>query len=215
MKGSLGPKEKVSIEITILVGNTTVPLVAHGRPLDEILVLEIRNGRHIFVSLRGEFKRTCFGLPLDYLASLGGKGVRNVDPGARRMSGGGMPEELWRMTEFIRTYGRNCATIFLERGDEQLCREIRECLDTAKKFDEKLIAEAEIAVLSMAETLLRYLEALPSSIIPDAIYDKAIEIGESRGSGMEVHVFMSELTVVNGYLAGTRSECANIFDFIY
>ena len=80
MKGSLGPKEKISIDITILVGNNTIPLVAKGRKLDEILVLEIRNGRHIFLSLQGHFQRTCFGLPIEYLASFGGKGVRNIDP---------------------------------------------------------------------------------------------------------------------------------------
>lgn len=206
MKGSLGPKEKISIDITILVGNNTIPLVATGRKLDEILVLEIRNGRHIFLSLQGHFQRTCFGLPIEYLASFGGKGVRNIDPSARQHSGGGMPDELWRMTNFIRNHGQSCGSIFLERGDEMLCRGIRESLDTANEFDERLIGKGEIGVLSMAETLLRFLEALPNSIIPANVYDKVIRIGENRGSTVEVHpINVLGLIIGDGRLA--RSTC--------
>jgi inositol polyphosphate 5-phosphatase INPP5B/F len=206
MKGSLGPKEKVSIDITILVGNSTIPLVAKGRKLDEILVLEIRNGRHIFLSLQGHFQRTCFGLPIGYLASFGGKGIRNIDSDARRHSGGGMPDELWRMTNFIRNHGQSCGSIFLERGDETLCRGIRESLDTAREFDRRLITEGEIGVLSMAETLLRFLEALPNSIIPENVYDKVIRIGENRGSTVEVHsTNVTRLIIGDGCLA--RSTC--------
>ena len=188
MKGSLGPEEQISIDITILVDNKIISFVAGGRPLDEILILEIRNGRHIFVSLQGDFQRTCFGLPLEYLVSFGGKGVRNFDPAARRYSGGGMPDEIWRMTEFILAHGRECESIFLERGDKILCQGIREALDTASEFDSRLIAEGEIGVLSMAETLLRYLDALPISIIPADVYDQAMKIGEQKRSTMEVRI---------------------------
>ena len=206
MKGSLGPKEKISIDITILVGNNTIPFIAMGRTLDEILVLEIRNGRHIFLSLQGSFQRTCFGLPIEYLATFGGEGIRNLDPSARRYSGGGMPDELWRMTDFITKHGQGCGSIFLERGDEMLCRDIRESLDTAREFDQRLITEGEIGVLSMAETLLRFLEALPNSIIPENIYDKVIRIGENRGSIMEVHqINVIGLIVDDGCF--TRSTC--------
>jgi phosphatidylinositol-bisphosphatase len=182
------PHEKITIDITILVGNKTVPAVAMGRILDEILILEIRNGRHIFLSLQGEFQRTCFGMPLEYLVSFGGKGVRNVDlQEGRRYNGGGMPDELWRMTDFILNFGNDCGSILLERGDEVICQEIRECLDTARDFD---ISRGEIGVLSMAETLLRFLEALPTSIIPANLSEKIIRIGESRGSTTEVSLIV-------------------------
>ena len=186
MKGSLGPKEQISIDITILIGNHTIPLVAAGGPLDEILVIEIRNGRHIFLSLQGDFQRTCFGMPIEVLASLGGKGVQNVDASARKLSGGGLPDEMWRMTDFIMSYGPGCGSLFLERGDEQLCRGIRECLDSAKEFDLKLISEGEIGVMSMAETLLRFLDALPTSIVPEDVYPRALKVIDSKGSTMAV-----------------------------
>jgi inositol polyphosphate 5-phosphatase INPP5B/F len=186
LNGSLGPKERISIDFTILLGNTTIRQLAYGKPLDEILVLEIRNGRHIFISLQGEFQRTCFGLPLEILVSFGGKGVRNVNTIPKKETGGGMPDELWRMTDFIMTYGQDCSSIFLERGDEALCKGIRESLDTATEFDQRLVSEGEIGVLSMAETLLRYLDALPTAIVPQEVYHKAIRMGESKGSIMEV-----------------------------
>ena len=188
MKGSLGPKEQISIDITILIGNHTISLVAAGPPLDEILIIEIRNGRHIFLSLQGTFQRTCFGMPIEVLASLGGKGVRNVDPSARKLSGGGLPDEIWRMTDFIMSYGQGCGSSFLERGDDGLCRGIRESLDTAEEFDLKLISEGEIGVMSMAETLLRFLDALPKSIIPEDVYPKAMRMVDSNRPTMEVCV---------------------------
>lgn len=188
MKGSLGPKEQISIDITILVGNHTISLVAAGPPLDEILIIEIRNGRHIFLSLQGTFQRTCFGMPIEVLASLGGKGVRNVDPSGRKLSGGGLPDEIWRMTDFIMSYGQGCPSSFLERGDDGLCHGIRESLDTAEEFDLKLTSEGEVGVMSMAETLLRFLDALPRSIIPEDVYPKAMRMVDSNRSTMEVCV---------------------------
>jgi len=182
-KGSLGPTEELSVEFTILVSNKTIQSVCTGRPLDEIVVLEIRNGRHIFLSLQGSFQRTCFGMPLDYLASFGGQGVRNVDFDARRRNGGGMPDELWRMTDFIATNGPDVGTVFLERGDAEVCRRIRECLDTAAPFDK---IEGEVGVLSMAETLVRFLDALPSGVIPFESYEKILRIGEAKISMVEV-----------------------------
>jgi inositol polyphosphate 5-phosphatase INPP5B/F len=215
--GSLIPTEKISIDITILVGNKTIPQVAKGRPLDEILILEIRNGRHIFISLQGEFQRTCFGMPIEFLASLGGKGVRNVnlDDGEQRYSGGGMPDELWRMTDFIMNFGKDCGSLFLERGDEIICKVIRECLDTSKEFDAKLISEGEIGVLSMAETLLRFLEALPTSIIPMSLYEKVIRIGENRGSSAEVFSGVARLMIGDGYFTRNTCQCVDIFDVIH
>jgi phosphatidylinositol-bisphosphatase len=186
MKGSLGPSEHISIDFTILLDKATIPALAGGGFLDEIRILEIRNGRHIFLSLQGEFQRTCFGVSLQKLAALGGKGIRNVDPGAAPETGGGMPDELWRMTDFIMNYGWECGNLFLERGDEGLCREIRECLDTAQPFGQHIISEGDIGVLSMGETLLRFLESLPDSVIPSGVYDKVIRLGESKAAAIQV-----------------------------
>jgi hypothetical protein len=111
-----------------------------------------------------------------------------VDPLTRRDStGGGMPDELWRMTDFLMRYGRTCGSLFLERGDERMCRGIRECLDTAREFEGILVEEQELGVLSMAETLLRFLDALPDSVIPAQLADKALRLGESNGSVMQVY----------------------------
>jgi phosphatidylinositol-bisphosphatase len=197
-KGSLGPAEKITIDVTILIDDKTIPAVCTGRPLDEILVLEIRNGRHIFLSLQGTFQPTCFGMPLEYLASFGGQSVR--DTAARRRSGGGMPEELWRMTEFILVHGQAVGTVFLERGDETVCRRVRECLDTARAFDG---VDGETGVLSMGETLMRFLEALPGGIVPADAYEKVVRMGEGKVSMMEVRLWwVWGLTVGYGCYSG-------------
>jgi hypothetical protein len=206
VRGSLGPTEQISIDVTILVGNLTIPYVAPGKPLEEILVLEIRNGKHIFLSLQGQYVRTCFGLTLELLASFGGKGVRNVDPQSRREGGGGMPDELWRMTDFIINHGRSCGGIFLERGEEEICKEIRACLDTAREFHGRITSEKEMGALSMAETLLRYLDALPESVIPAEFYEKALRIGESKTPAIQVVASnISALIIVDRHF--TRGSC--------
>ena len=93
------------------------------------------------------------------------------------------------------SYGPGCGSLFLERGDEVLCRGIRECLDTAKEFDLKLISEGEMGVMSMAETLLRFLDALPTSVIPEDVYPKAVKIIDSKGSTMAVRFLTSNTEI--------------------
>jgi len=131
-----------------------------------------------------------------------------VDPLTRRDStGGGMPDELWRMTDFLMRYGRTCGSLFLERGDERMCRGVRECLDTAREFEAVLVEEQEMGVLSMAETLLRFLDALPDSVIPAQLSEKALRLGESNGSVMQVISFilqfyfrLSHLTTIESWI---------------
>lgn len=148
-------------------------------------------------------------MPLEYLSSFGDKGVRNInldnEGQERTYSGGGIPDELWRMTDFIVNHGKDCpGSLFLERGDEMICKGIRECLDTAREFDIST-EQGEIGVLSMAETLLRFLEALPTSIIPASFYEKVIRIGEYRGSIVEVHFSFGIMGLMVGY--GYFAEC--------
>jgi hypothetical protein len=210
-KGSLGPTEEITIDVTILVDDKTISAVCTGRPLDEILVLEIRNGRHIFLSLQGTFQPTCFGMPLEYLASFGGQSVRDV--AARRRSGGGMPEELWRMTEYILTRGQDVGTVFLERGDERVCRRVRECLDTATGFEG---VEGDVGVLSVGETLMRFLEALPGGIVPSESYEKLVRTGETKVSMTEVSILrLMALTVDYGCYSRCARQCPHLLVIVY
>jgi hypothetical protein len=128
---------------------------------------------------------------------MGGRGVRNVSPVDVVVNGAGMPDEIWRMTDFIMKYGQGCGSVFLERGDEDLCRGIRECLDTAREFDVKVVQDGEMGVMSMGETLLRYLDALPTSIVPAEMVDRAIRFVDVKRSAMEVSV-----------LRGKGAECS-------
>jgi inositol polyphosphate 5-phosphatase INPP5B/F len=210
-KGNIGPQESRKIEFTILVNEQIVRKTALEGHLDEILVLEFHNGRHIFISLQGAFQRTCFGLPLETLIAFRGKGVRNVPDTPTATDGsGGMPDELWRMTDFILKYGTNCPSLFLERGDERLCKIIRESLDTAAEFDEKLVSEGEAAVLSVAETVIRFLDALPTAIIPEGVSERALRVGEMRGSMMEVQLCISNLTIGDGSVTHCKRQCVDL-----
>jgi hypothetical protein len=102
------------------------------------------------------------------------------------------------MTEYIVTHGKSCESLFLERGDDVLCREIREFLDTAEEFPREAVGldqeeGEEVSVLSMAETLLRFLDALPESVIPSSVCEKVMRMNESSGYIMQVQSLQNKI----------------------
>eukprot|EP01135_Chromosphaera_perkinsii_P011356 Nk52_evm1s2391 gene=Nk52_evmTU1s2391 len=68
--GMLPRKGSVTIKLKMQVGTDTVPLLSsHGIDINDILVLHLENGKDMFLSLCGEFRPTCFGKSLEFMAN--------------------------------------------------------------------------------------------------------------------------------------------------
>ncbi|KAL1953823.1 hypothetical protein VTO42DRAFT_2118 [Malbranchea cinnamomea] len=112
---TLSPGESVQAQLSMRINNIDfVRELNRGKAnLEDILVLRVVNGRDLFISVRGRWLPTCFGLSLSELTRLPEGGVRQVSDAksqilevasrddiksVARMSA---PRELFRLTEAI------------------------------------------------------------------------------------------------------------------
>ncbi|KAG0302421.1 hypothetical protein BGZ98_007510 [Dissophora globulifera] len=67
----LMPGESAKIHLTVMVDNESAPLLNTGKEkLDDILVLHLEHGKDYFISVSGNYIRTCFGNSLEWLSRL-------------------------------------------------------------------------------------------------------------------------------------------------
>ncbi|XP_065091560.1 inositol polyphosphate 5-phosphatase OCRL [Ochlerotatus camptorhynchus] len=142
-------------------------------PLD-ILVLHVKNGRDIFITIFGEYKSSCFGVSLETLMKLNkpvfeyeinelvalAKEERLVD-----LTDDGnlkIPREIWRLLDYL--YNVRCldlSQLFMNRdyGKHENIVEIRDWLDSWSS------APFPGTPKTAAEALLILLESLPEPVV--------------------------------------------------
>ncbi|RKP10570.1 Endonuclease/exonuclease/phosphatase, partial [Thamnocephalis sphaerospora] len=115
-----------------------------------------------------------------------------------------MPREIWRIVDYLQLHAEHVPHLFMQAGNPYIMAYIRDCLDTGVEFEfDKLISEdawpqnelsqeqaidaglptstttvqLDLAqsVHAMAETLLRFLEALPEPVIPFDHYQRCLD----------------------------------------
>eukprot|EP00956_Cyclotella_meneghiniana_P019872 scaffold34547_cov69-Cyclotella_meneghiniana.AAC.4 len=165
--GMLIPGEQTEIEFTIGIDNATSHLLNTSKEvLDDVLILRLENGRDYYISVKGSYARSCFGMPVDELV-LYSDPIRDVplDPilRAERYDFNSkpamcVPKELWRIIDAIYERGVNERDLFSHPGNPDEVYQIRECLDTGAVFE-------NFSVHSMAETLTLFLSNLSTPII--------------------------------------------------
>jgi phosphatidylinositol-bisphosphatase len=71
LSGVIAPGEKVVLRFEITVDPTNSTALNLGEEqLDDVLVLHLEDSRDFFVSVTGNYKRTCLGLPLENLDKM-------------------------------------------------------------------------------------------------------------------------------------------------
>lgn len=173
--------------------------------IDDILILHLINGKDYFISVSGKYCPTSLAVSLDYLARLPkpirhmDPLVDSLLPIENQLS---VPLVLWRIVDFLHQYGMEVENLFLNSGNQETMLYIRECLDTGADFDlDRLLIDPTHAppptteldtqfepppidpvsnpfldgIHSMAEMLIRFLEALPVPVIPYSLYDLCLE----------------------------------------
>lgn len=142
-------------------------------PLD-ILVLHVKNGRDIFITIFGEYKSSCFGLPLETLMKLNKpvyeydinelvalekeeRLVDLTDDGSLKI-----PREIWRLVDYLcNVPSVDLTQLFVNRayGRHENITEIRDWLDSWSS------APFPGTPKTAAETLLILLESLPEPVV--------------------------------------------------
>eukprot|EP00727_Mastigamoeba_balamuthi_P008688 m51a1_g4441 putative domain-containing protein (731) ;mRNA; f:111204-114171 len=172
--GILMPGEKAEIKIHIDVDARSAQALNTGADkIDDILILNLKNGRDFFVAVGGKFMKSCFGMPLEALYLYPGPVRTTPAVTEREMDAQQLPKELWRMVDWLYCNGMADPELFAQSGSLGL-EQLRECLDTGDQFP------ADTNVHSMVSTLLLWLESLPEPVVPTRVYGQCVDASASH-----------------------------------
>ncbi|CEG48449.1 domain-containing protein [Plasmopara halstedii] len=197
MFGMIPPREKMEICITALVEKTIAHGLTSGEEsLDDTMILRVENGRDYFLVVSGQYANSCFGSSLEQLVACsepvrqakftaartpaasvfsvwvgGPTGVDANSLVASQTSSGScslaspsgaqkVPKELWRMVNDLYENFMQEKNLFVEAGSKVEIFQLREALDTGAPFPHH-------SGYSTAELLVRWLQTLRQSVVPD------------------------------------------------
>ncbi|KAI9636052.1 Endonuclease/exonuclease/phosphatase [Dioszegia hungarica] len=187
--GVVEPGQALSLRIVAFVGEDHARDLTAGQDMNDVLVLQVQEGKDTFISLSATFAPTIIGLPLESLPSLSGP-VRSLPlperkrlaqprskedgapptPAKAALSDGSMEtgtkpaREVWRLLEDLMERGPGSEGLCIadERGDvEDEVLAIIETMDTGAAFS---TASSSAKAVSLA--LLHMLQSLPEPLVP-------------------------------------------------
>uniref|UniRef100_A0A914XHB7 Rho-GAP domain-containing protein n=1 Tax=Plectus sambesii TaxID=2011161 RepID=A0A914XHB7_9BILA len=171
--------QEAVIDLQVLIDKESAwALNSESKPLNNLLVLHLRNGRDYFLVVSAEYVPSCYGKSLEELMQSSTLQVQLIDlgPPSNVPDNLPVPKELWRMVEHIRTTGLDEPDLFSQPGAQNDFIAIREALDAG--FPEQLPCP-DRGVHSVCEALLRFLDSLPESVIPLAFQDRCLRVSQS------------------------------------
>ncbi|KAI8877745.1 DNase I-like protein [Backusella circina FSU 941] len=160
LSGVIAPGEKVVLRFEITVDPTNSTALNLGEEeLDDVLVLHLEDSRDFFVSVTGNYKPTCLGLPLEKLDKMsvpiiGATREKILGPAPPLSDTDSslsedttltenmleLPEPLWKLLNFLGNENMfKLESLFLKHGDFMVSTYIRECLDKDKPFDPTIL----------------------------------------------------------------------------
>lgn len=159
--GLILPGEKCELKITVFVDrNTAQDLNSGVDSLEDILILRTEKGRDFFISITGQYMKSCFGSTIDELIRTEGP-VRFSPPVTLDMKPVlNIPKELYRIVDYIYQHGKTVKGLFTEHGSEEDSAAIREALDVSEDFPEN------VDVHAMADVLIEFLTSLNNYVVP-------------------------------------------------
>lgn len=90
-----------------------------------------------------------------------------------------VPSVLWRLVDFLMRPGAiETPNLFLLAGDRVISGKLLDALDLHTPFDESLYNED--GYYAAAELILRFVEALPESLIPSQYFEACIAVANDR-----------------------------------
>jgi inositol polyphosphate 5-phosphatase INPP5B/F len=201
--GMLIPGEPAAtINVTVTIDNHTAQLLNTGREvLDDILILRLENGRDYYITVKGTYARSCFGMNLDELV-LYKEPIRTIPldaiekaqhfPNENEISPSNalcIPKELWRIVDAIFEKGLQTPDLFSVPGNPSEVAEIREALDTGTAF------ASPNSIHSYVECFTSLLTSLSTPVIPSSLFPM-VEINSENIQSMS-RKFLEDLPPVH------------------
>ncbi|KAG8952901.1 hypothetical protein FRC04_003352 [Tulasnella sp. 424] len=157
--GIILPGKSHDVELTVNPDYKTAGALNKGANIRDMLVIHVENGRDYFVSVAGNFRRTCLGNDLSWLASLSDP-VRDIDPSTVNDNHGpSAPKEVMRLVSWLMSNAATEERLFLEPGSKD---ESLKALDTGTEFPE---SKSPTFTLSVGEALLELLKSLREPVV--------------------------------------------------
>jgi inositol polyphosphate 5-phosphatase INPP5B/F len=201
--GMLIPGEaSATINVTLTIDNQTAQLLNAGREvLDDILILRLENGRDYYITVKGTYARSCFGMNVDELV-LYKDPIRTIPldaiekaqhfPNENEISPSNalcIPKELWRIVDAIYEKGLQTPDLFSIPGNPSEVAQIREALDTGSVFP------SSFSIHSYIECFTSFLTSLSTPVIPSSLFP-SVEINSENIQSMS-RKFLEDLPPVH------------------
>ncbi|KAH8118813.1 DNase I-like protein [Phellopilus nigrolimitatus] len=186
-KGVILPNESKSLSLTVFVDNESAPALNLGHEqLQHMLILHTQHGKDHFITVTGEYQRSCFATDLSALVRLPGP-IRNLkrrEPLAIEQVVNA-PREIIRLINWLMTNAVDVPKLFLARGESLLLETIRECLDSGAEFEFDPSTDKEKLCLSFANVLILFLQFLPQPMIPPFLHRRCV-LAADRDEAFEI-----------------------------
>lgn len=191
-----------TINVTITIDKKTAQLLNGGREvLDDILILRLENGRDHYITVKGTYARSCFGMSLEEMV-LYKDPIRSIPldvierashfPNENETSPSSalcIPKELWRVVDAIYEKGMQTPDLFSAPGIPAEVAQIREALDTGAPFS------SPYSIHSYVECFTKLLSSLSVPVIPSNLFP-IVEINSENIQSMS-RKFLEVLTPVH------------------
>lgn len=164
------------VTVTVTIDNKTAKLLnGGGEVLKDTLILRLENGREYYVSVKGTFARSCFGMSLDQLVlykdpirTIPLDAIRRAEhfPNENEVSPSNalcIPKEVWRLVDAIYEKGLQTPDLFTNHGNPEEVVQIRDALDTGSAF-------GVFSIHSYSEAFTSFLTALSFPVIPSNVF---------------------------------------------
>lgn len=190
--GMILPNEEVQISVKCDIDIRCAQDLNRGEMLlEDVVTIRIQGDADYHVHLTGTYNVTSYAQTLDTLIRMK-EPVRQAGDLSRIIPTSpiyyNVPKEIWRMIDYIYKNGLYTKGLWIEKGDENHIRAIREALDTGAEFQ-------GLDVLSMADALYDFLSSLYIPLIPD-VYVNKLE-GSKKVNMKIVKTFIDSLPTIH------------------
>ncbi|XP_047735563.1 inositol polyphosphate 5-phosphatase OCRL isoform X2 [Hyalella azteca] len=168
------------VRLDVKVDKSSAWVLASGaEQLYDILVLHLDGGKDYFITITGDYVRSCFGSSINALVHLNKPfcevpvaqliDLESSAPQKTLELPYAIPKELWYLVDHLHSHALSTEGLFTRPGlSKELC-EIRAALDAGMPS-----RELGVSVHSIAQALLVFLEALPEPVVPCSLYPAAL-----------------------------------------